>query len=111
MHRTGSALLLRSGFPEAPAGITDDPLLAPLALYPVAGTVRIASCWVNDADTARMEELVSRLVKDGAPFLYISPSDYQPPATWLLGRLSRAPYDSSSLGAFQGITAIKFDPR
>jgi len=111
MHRTGSTLLLRSGFPEAPAGITDDPLLAPLALYPVAGTVRIASCWVNDADTARMEELVSRLVKDGAPFLYISPSDYQPPATWLLGRLSRAPYDSSSLGAFQGITAIKFDPR
>jgi len=111
MQSTDATLLLRSGFPEGPAGIADDPLLAPLALYPVPGKVRIAPCWVDDAGAARMEVLVSRLVQDRAPFLYISPSDYQPPAAWLLARLSREPYRSSSLGAFQGIIAISFNPR
>jgi mannosyltransferase len=56
MVRTGATLLLRSGFPEMPlAGgreesSADDPLMAPLAMYPVAGKAVLIPCWLKDAD-------------------------------------------------------------
>ena len=111
MRRSGATLLLRSGFPESPARVADDPLLAPLALYPVPGNVQIAPCGLKKEDAARMDELVSGLLRQRSTFLYVSPSDYAPPSNWLLRRLSTEPYLSSSLGTFRGITAIKFEPR
>jgi hypothetical protein len=112
MDRSGATLLLRSGFPENPIGADDDPQLAPLALYPVPGRVLIAPSWLNrEEDTARMEKVVSSLVQEGSTFVYVAPSDYGAPSTWLLDRLRGERYRSSRLGPFKGMTVIKFAPQ
>jgi hypothetical protein len=116
MQSSNATLLLRSGFPELPINgpgkrsPSEEPLMAPLAMYPVSGRVLMAPCWLDDADRARLEKVVSALLPQRAKLLYISPSDFPYTSVWLQGRLSGAGYRSSSLGDFQGITAMQFVP-
>jgi mannosyltransferase len=116
MQRSDATLLLRSGFPETPmealgdGSAIEEPLMAPLAMYPVSGKVVMAPCWLDEADRVRLEEVVSRLLLHRAKFLYISPSDAPLTSIWLLGRVSGVGYRSSRLGDFEGMTAIQFTP-
>ncbi len=116
--RSDYTLLLRSGFPERPFNglganpTLDEPLMAPLAMYPVPGHVELAPCWLEEADRRRLEEIVSGLVLRRAGFVFVSPNNQGPPTdAWLLGRISGENYRVSSLGDFAGITAIVFEPR
>ena len=117
MVRTGATLLLRSGFPERPlVGVgeessANDPLMAPLAMYPVAGKAVLVPPSLKDADRRRLEEVVSGLVARRSPFVFVSPMNGPPTEEWLLGRMSGQPYRVSSLGNFLGMTAIGFLPR
>ena len=109
-------LLLRSGLPErllAGPGANsrlEGPLMAPLAMYPVPGRVELAPFWLESADLRRWEEIVSGLILRRAGFVFVSPSEGPPSGMWLLGRMSGENYRVSSLGAFEGITAIVFAP-
>jgi hypothetical protein len=116
--RADYTLLLRSGFPERPLDgmganpTLEDPLMAPLAMYPVPGRVELVPCWLEAADRRRLEEIVSGLVFRRAGFVFVSPNNQGPPTdAWLLGRISGENYRTSSLGDFAGMTAIVFEPR
>ena len=116
--RSHYTLLLRSGFPERPfhgpgeAPTLDEPLMAPLAMYPWPGRVELAPCWLEEADRRRLEEIVSSHVSRHAGFVFVTPNNQGPPTdAWLLGRLSGENYRVSSLGDFAGITALVFEPR
>jgi hypothetical protein len=116
MAQTGATLLLRSGFPEMPlVGVgessMDDPLMAPLAMYPVAGKAVLVPCWLQDADRRRLEEIVSGLVDRRSPFVFVSPNNGPPTDVWLLGRVSGQTYRVANLGSFAGMTVIGFLPR
>ena len=113
-----ATILLRSGFPEMPMvrdghdSIVEDPLMAPLAMYPVpVKSVRMLPCWLTGTDRRRLEEIVSGLIGRRSTFVFISPSEGPPTATWLLGRLSGEDYRISTLGPFTGMTTIVFQPR
>jgi len=117
IQQTHATLLLRSGFPETPTASVaedlsaDDPLMAPLAMYPVSGRAVLVPCWLKDADRGRLEEIVSGLVERRSPFVFVSPNNGPPTDMWLRGRLSGEAYRISSLGDFVGMTAIVFFPR
>jgi hypothetical protein len=115
--RSDYTLLLRSGFPERPINglgtksTLDDPLMAPIAMYPVPGRAEPAPCWLKEADRKRWEGIVSSLVLRRAGFMFVSPNDWPMADIWLLGRMSGENYRISSLGDFAGITARVFEPR
>ena len=116
MQSSKATLLLRSGFPElsingsGKLSAIEEPLMAPLAMYPVSGRVLIAPCWLDEADRVRLEKVVSAVLPQRGKLLGISPSDFPYTSVWLQGRLSGAGYRWSSLGDFQGITAMQFAP-
>ena len=78
--RSDYPLLLRSGFPERPnngwgmKSAMEDPLMAPLAMYPVPGRAELVPCWLKKADRNQWEGIVSGLVLRRAGFVFISPS-------------------------------------
>lgn len=107
-------LLLRSGFPEKASDRVgdplEDPLMAPLAMYPVTGRVERVPFGLETADRRRWEEMVSGLVLRRAEFVLVSSGEASPAGTWLLGRMSGENYRVSGLGGFAGITAMVFEP-
>jgi hypothetical protein len=109
--------LLRSGFPEMPShdigkdATIEEPLMVPLAMYPVPGKTVLIPLRLEEADRLRLERIVSGLLSRRSGFVFMCPKDGQPADMWLLGRLSAEAYNVSSLGDFEGITAIAFEPR
>ena len=89
----------------------NNPLMAPLAMYPVAGKAVLIPSSLEDADQRSLEEIVSGLVDRRSPFVFVSPKNGPPTDVWLLGRVSGQPYHMSSLGNFAGMRAIGFVPR
>jgi uncharacterized membrane protein len=116
VEQTHATLLLRSGFPEAAVGhaaedsTAANPLMAPLAMYPVSGEAVLIPCWLKDADRRRLEGVVSSLIGRRTAFVFISPNDGPPTDKWLMGRLSAEEYRIESLGDFVGMTALAFLP-
>jgi hypothetical protein len=114
--RSDYTLLLRSGFPERPINglgaksTLEDPLMAPLAMYPVPGHAERVPCWLKEADRIKWEGIVSSLVLRRAGFIFVSPNDWPLADAWLLGRVSGEGYRISSLGDFAGITTRVFEP-